>query len=97
MVFDVPGREIRGEHAHRRCHQFLIAARGSLAVVVDDGTAREEIPLEAPTVGLYVPPMVWAVQYKYSPDALLLVFASDAYDPDDYIRDYDEFLGALRR
>jgi UDP-2-acetamido-3-amino-2,3-dideoxy-glucuronate N-acetyltransferase len=97
MVFDVPGKDVRGEHAHRLCHQFLVCARGSLTVVVDDGTASEEIVLDGPHLGLYVPPMIWAVQYKYSADALLLVFASDHYDPDDYIRDYDEFLAAIRR
>ena len=53
--------------------------------------------LDRPNLGLYVPPMVWAVQYKYSPDALLLVFASAPYDPADYIRDYDEFLSIVRR
>ncbi|MEO8077503.1 MAG: WxcM-like domain-containing protein [Acidobacteriota bacterium] len=95
MVFDVPGKDVRGEHAHRLCHQFLVCARGSLSVVVDDGTASEEIVLDGPHLGLYVPPMIWAVQYKYSADALLLVFASDPYDPGDYIRDYDEFLAAI--
>ncbi len=97
MVFDVPGRDVRGEHAHRRCHQFLVCARGSLSVVVDDGTTSEEIVLESPSLGLSLPPMIWAVQYKYSADALLLVFASDHYDADDYIRDYDEFLALVRR
>jgi len=53
--------------------------------------ASEEVLLDAPDVGLYLPPMVWAIQYKYSSDALLLVFASDPYDPADYIRDYEEF------
>jgi acetyltransferase-like isoleucine patch superfamily enzyme len=96
IVFDVPGRDVRGEHAHRQCHQFLVAARGSLSVVIDNGTASEEVVLERPDVGLYLPPMVWAVQYKYSEDALLLVLASDPYDPSDYIRDYDEFLAAVR-
>lgn len=95
LVYDVPGKDVRGEHAHRRCHQFLVCAKGSLTVVVDNGAAREEIVLERPTLGMYVPPMVWAVQYRYSSDAVLLVFASDYYDPDDYIRDYDEFLSAL--
>jgi UDP-2-acetamido-3-amino-2,3-dideoxy-glucuronate N-acetyltransferase len=97
MVYDVPGKEVRGEHAHRQCHQFLVAARGSLSVVVDDGKTSEEIVLDEPRVGLYLPPMIWSVQYKYSSDALLLVFASDHYDPDDYIRDYDEFLTMVRR
>ncbi len=96
MVFDVPGKDVRGEHAHRACHQFLVCPRGSLAVVVDDGASSEEIVLDDPSLGLYLPPMVWAVQYRYSADALLLVFASDPYDPADYIRDYDEFLSLVR-
>ncbi|MEM4188250.1 MAG: WxcM-like domain-containing protein [Candidatus Hadarchaeum sp.] len=91
-VFDVPSREVRGEHAHRTLHQLLVCIRGECAVVVDDGHCREEVRLDSPKLGLYVPPMVWAVQYKFSPDALLLVFASAEYDPDDYIRDYEEFL-----
>jgi UDP-2-acetamido-3-amino-2,3-dideoxy-glucuronate N-acetyltransferase len=96
IVFDVPGKEVRGEHAHKACHQFLVCLRGSLSVVVDDGSSSEEIALDGPNIGLYIKPMVWAVQYQYSADALLLVFASDPYDPDDYIRDYDEFLAAIR-
>jgi serine acetyltransferase/dTDP-4-dehydrorhamnose 3,5-epimerase-like enzyme len=96
-VYDVPTREVRGEHAHRQCHQFLLCARGSLSVVVDDGAAREEILLDQPEVGLYVPALTWAIQYRYSPDALLVVLASDPYDPDDYIRDYDEFLSTISR
>ena len=95
MVFDVPGKDVRGEHAHRTCQQFLVCARGSVAVVVDDGKTSEEVTLDRPDVGLYLPPMVWAVQYRYSPDGLLLVFASDPYDPADYIRDYDEFRRLL--
>lgn len=97
IVFDVPGQDVRGEHAHRHCHQFMVCARGSVTVVVDDGKTSEEIPLNSPNLGLYVPPKIWAVQYKYSPDALLLVFASDPYDPDDYIRDYDDFLSAIQK
>ncbi|MFV8824861.1 WxcM-like domain-containing protein [Thauera sp. WH-2] len=91
LVFDVPSAETRGEHAHHRCAQYLIAVSGSLHVLVDDGHAREEILLDRPELGLYIPPMVWGVQYRYSPGAVLLVFASDPYDPDDYIRDYQAF------
>lgn len=91
MVFDVPSRETRGEHAHHACHQFLICVRGSCAVVADDGINRQEFQLEGPEVGIYLPPMTWGIQYKYSNDAILLVFASDYYDNGDYIRDYDEF------
>lgn len=97
LVFDVPGKDVRGEHAHKQCQQFLICARGSVSVVVDDGQRSEEIVLDQPDLGLYVPPMIWAVQYKYSADAVLLVFASHPYDPSDYIRDYEDFLAAVQR
>lgn len=92
IVFGVPSRETRGEHAHRECHQFLVCVRGSCAVVADDGMRRVEVKLDAVNLGLHLPPMVWGIQYLYSPDAVLLVFASHHYDPADYIRDYDKFL-----
>jgi UDP-2-acetamido-3-amino-2,3-dideoxy-glucuronate N-acetyltransferase len=91
MVFDVPSVETRGEHAHRECHQFLICVRGRCAVVADDGTNRQEFLLDRPDVGIHLPPMTWGIQYKYSADAILLVFASHHYDYDDYIRDFSEF------
>lgn len=92
MVFNVPSIETRGEHAHRTCHQFLICVRGSCAVVADDGVHRQEFLLERPDVGVHLPPMVWGIQYKYSADAVLLVFASHYYDNLDYIRNYSDFL-----
>lgn len=92
MVFGVPSAEIRGEHAHHQCHQFLVCVRGACSIVADDGHNREEFRLDHPSLGLHLPPMTWGVQYKYSTDAVLLVFASDYYDPADYIRNYDEFL-----
>lgn len=92
IVYGVPTREVRGEHAHHNCHQFLICIHGSCAIMADDGQRKVEIPLSTPQVGVYLPPMTWGVQYKYSPDAILLVFASDYYDPNDYIRDYSDFL-----
>ena len=97
MVFGVPSKEVRGEHAHRECHQFLICVRGSCAVVADDGTRRVEISLDAPNRGVHLPPMTWATQYKYSADALLLVFASHYYDASDYIRAYTEFAALIRK
>jgi hypothetical protein len=66
--------------------------RGSVAILCDDGHDRQEFLLDSPETGLYLPPMVWGVQYKYSRDALLLVLASRSYDPNDYIRDYDQFI-----
>lgn len=94
-VFGVPSEEVRGEHAHRRLEQFLICLRGSCSVALDDGRRRDEVVLDTPQIGLYLPPMVWGIQYKYSSDAVLLVLASDTYDSDDYIRDYDEFIKAI--
>lgn len=96
MVFDVPSVETRGEHAHKSCHQFLICVCGSVSVVVDDGKNRQEFTLDNPSMGLHLPPMIWGIQYKYSQDAVLLVFASHYYDADDYIRDYNEFLALVK-
>jgi UDP-2-acetamido-3-amino-2,3-dideoxy-glucuronate N-acetyltransferase len=94
-VFDVPTKDVRGEHAHRVCEQFLLCLAGSVSCVVDNGVTRQEFRLSQPDVGLYVPAMVWGSQYNYSRDAVLLVFASDEYDAGDYIRDYDDYLGLV--
>lgn len=91
-VFDVPGKHVRGEHAHKELEQLLVCVKGSCAVVVDDGQNRQEILLDQPNKGLYIPPLVWGTQYKHSNDCVLLVFASEKYNKLDYIRDYDEFL-----
>jgi hypothetical protein len=96
LVFDVAGKEARGEHAHRQCEQYLIAVNGSMHVLCDDGTSQREFFLDSPAVGLYMPPMIWGTQYRYSQDAVLLVLASHPYDPADYIRDYESFLAAKR-
>jgi UDP-2-acetamido-3-amino-2,3-dideoxy-glucuronate N-acetyltransferase len=95
LVYDVPNREVRGEHAHRVCHQFLICVSGRINVAVDDGTRRDEATLDAVTLGLYIPPLVWASQFRYDPNSVLLALASHPYDPADYIRDYDVFLAAV--
>jgi acetyltransferase-like isoleucine patch superfamily enzyme len=92
LVYDVPDIDVRGRHAHHQQHQFLTCVRGSCHVIVDNGRARAEVRLDSPGVGLYVPPMVWAAQYKYSPDAALMVLSSGEYDAADYIHDYDLFL-----
>lgn len=97
LVFDVPSREIRGEHAHRQCHQFLVCVRGNCSVVADDGANRQEFLLNRPSLGLHLPARVWGIQYKYSEDAVLLVFASDYYDAADYIRNYDEFMALMKQ
>ena len=96
LSFEVPSEETRGEHAHRQCKQFLICVNGRCSVVVDDGKNRQEFLLDRPDLGLYLPPMVWGIQYRYSADATVLVFASEYYDSSDYIRDYAEFLELAR-
>jgi UDP-2-acetamido-3-amino-2,3-dideoxy-glucuronate N-acetyltransferase len=96
MVFDVPSKELRGEHAHKVCAQFLLCAHGSCRLLLDDGGARSEVTLDTPDVGVFMPPRIWGTQYQFSRDAVLLVFASHTYDPDDYLRTYDGFLEHLR-
>jgi acetyltransferase-like isoleucine patch superfamily enzyme len=94
-VSGVPPTELRGEHAHHRCEQFLVCPEGAVTCLVDDGRARQEYRLDRPDRGLYLPPRTWGTQYAYTPGAVLLVFASHPYDPADYIRDYEQFV-ALR-
>ncbi|WJS92690.1 sugar 3,4-ketoisomerase [Microbacterium testaceum] len=91
FVHGVPSKEVRGEHAHRQCEQFLICLTGSVSCIVDDGTKRNVYVLDDPSLGLYMPKMTWGTQYDYSADAVLIVFASHPYDDADYIRDYEEF------
>lgn len=91
-LLDIPRGEARGTHAHRQCEQLLICMKGSVTAVIDDGIHREEVLLDSPAVGLYMPALTWGTQYGYSVDAILLVLASDAYDADDYIHEYEEFL-----
>lgn len=92
VVYGVPSKEVRGEHAHRECEQFLICLNGSVTVLADNGVERREFVLDDPSVGIHLKPMTWGTQYKYSPGAVLMVFASHEYDDADYIRDYDEFI-----
>jgi dTDP-4-dehydrorhamnose 3,5-epimerase-like enzyme len=97
IVSGVPATAVRGNHAHRTCHQFLVCIRGSVTVVADDGAMVEEITLDNPAEGLYLPPLIWADQRRYSSDAILLVFASDYYEEAEYIRDRDESRRLIER
>ena len=90
-LFDVPTRRVRGERAYRTQSQLLICLKGDCRVLVDDGARRREIFLDEPAMGLHIKPVVWTVLYRFFPDALVLALASGTYDPEDYIRDYEEF------
>lgn len=91
-LYDIPGGEARGAHAHKQCHQFLIAASGSFEVVLDDGVNKRTVLLNRPFYGLHIPPGIWAAEQEFSSGAICLVLTSEKYDEADYIRDYDEFV-----
>ena len=91
LISNVPAGQVRGRHAHREQHHFLVCANGMCHVTADDGVSRREFLLDSPTVGLHIPPLIWDAQHEFSPEAVLLVLASGHYDPADYIRDYSEF------
>ncbi len=82
----------RGYHAHKALEQILICIHGSCKILLDDGTEKEIVPLDNPYEGLYVSNAMWREMFDFSPDAVLMVLASEYYTEDDYIRDYDEFL-----
>ena len=86
----------RGFHAHKTLKQVLICVHGSCKILLDDGMDREIIVLDEPYMGLYVPKGIWHEMYDFSPNAVLLVLASDLYNEDDYIRNYDEFLAFVK-
>ncbi len=91
-LYDIPGGESRGAHAHKKCHQFLVAASGSFEVQLDDGKVKKTVMLNQPFRGLHIPPGIWASEVNFSSGAICLVMASHKYDESDYIRDYKEFL-----
>lgn len=91
-LYDIPGGESRGAHAHKECHQFLVAASGSFEVILNDGKVERTIYLNQPYKGLHIPPGVWASEVNFSSGAICLVLASHKYDESDYIRSYNEFL-----
>lgn len=91
-LYDIPGGENRGAHAHKQCHQFLVAASGSFEVQLDDGNTKKTVMLNQPYKGLYIPSGIWASEVNFSSGAICLVLASHSYNENDYIRTYDEFL-----
>lgn len=90
--YDIPGGEDRGAHAHKECHQFIIAASGSFEVVLDDGTNKRTVTLNRPFWGLHIPPGIWASEQGFSSGSICLVLASHGYSEEDYIRNYDDFM-----
>jgi hypothetical protein len=91
-LYDIPGGESRGAHAHIECHQFLVAASGSFDVRVDDGKKKKVFNLNRPHLGLHIPPGIWAEEFNFSSGGICLVLASHHYNEMDYIRSYKEYL-----
>lgn len=90
-LYDVPGGVDRGGHAHKQLSQLIVAVSGSFTVVLDDGSVKRSFTLNRPYMGLYVVPGIWRVLEDFSSGSVCLVLASEKYDPEDYIRDYDSF------
>lgn len=94
--YDIPGGEARGAHAHKECHQFLVAASGSFEVVLDDGRNKRTVLLNRPFYGLHIPPGIWAAEQGFSSGSICLVLASLGYSEADYIRNYDDYIAYTR-
>ena len=91
-LYDIPGGESRGAHAHLECHQFLVAASGSFEVLLDDGKTKRQVLLNRPDLGLHIPPGIWASEVNFSSGSICLVLASHEYSEGDYLREYQDFL-----
>ena len=96
-LYDIPGGEDRGAHAHKECHQFLIAVSGSFEVQLDDGKVKKTVMLNQPFRGLHIPPAIWASEVNFSSGSICLVLASHTYDESDYIRDYKDYTKYLNK
>ena len=96
-LYDIPGGESRGAHAHKVCHQLIVAAAGAFDVFLDDGREQRVVTLNRPYYGLHVLPGIWASQREFSSSSICLVLASELYDENDYIRDYEDFLRFTQR
>ncbi|MFT5876441.1 MAG: dTDP-4-dehydrorhamnose 3,5-epimerase-like enzyme [Salibacteraceae bacterium] len=95
-LYDIPGGESRGAHAHKECHQFLVAASGSFEVLLDDGRTKRQVMLNRPDLGLHIPPGIWASEINFSSGSICLVLGSHAYNEDDYLRSYTDYLEYIK-
>jgi WxcM-like, C-terminal len=95
-LFDIPGGESRGAHAHKECHQFLVAASGAFEILLDDGRVQRQVMLNRPYMGLHIPPGIWASELNFSSGAICLVLASHGYSETDYIRSYDDYIAYVQ-
>lgn len=91
-IYDIPGGEDRGAHAHKVCHQFLVAASGSFEIELSDGNIKRTVVLNRPYYGLHIPPGIWAAEKGFSSGAICLVLTSHKYNEDDYFRDYTQYI-----
>lgn len=91
-LFEIPKGETRGGHAHKALFQIIVAANGSFDIILDDGETKKIVSLNDPNIGLLIVPGIWRELINFSKDSVCLVFASEVYSEDDYIRDYDIFL-----
>ena len=94
--YDIPGGEARGAHAHKECHQFLIAASGAYEVLLDDGVNKRTVLLNRPFYGLHIPPGIWASEQAFSSGSICLVLASHGFIEEDYIRNYEDYLEFIK-
>ena len=91
LVHRVSNSEVRGQHAHKRCWQLLISTTGTVMVDLSDGEVKRTFTLDSPEKGLLIPPLIWGTQYNFTADAALLVLASEAFDAEDYLHDFEDF------
>jgi len=95
-LYNIVEGEVRGSHAHKECHQILVAVNGSFEVLLDDGNSNINVLLDRPYIGLHIPPGIWATELNFSPKAICLVIASHEYLESDYVRNYNEYINFIK-